>query len=109
MTKEPRRRGSTGCNDVVNDSVMCRLGGSIFEIVEVAFGKHLIVIDQFVSLDIRRQPDPFIDWTEILIAIIQELLETVDYEIGLLKVVDHIFRTHDALEIEANSIGRVAF
>src|SRR5215475_12263429 len=81
----------------------------ILEIAEVASGNHLVVVDQFVSLDIRRRPDPFIDWVEILIAIVQQLLETVDYKIGWLKGVDHIFRAHDTLKIEANSIGRVAF
>src|SRR5215831_1017896 len=78
---------------------MCRLYRSILEIAEVASGNHLIVIDQFASLDIRRQPDSFIDWTEISVAIIQELLKTVDY----------IVRAHDALKIEADPIGRVAF
>src|SRR5215831_13932696 len=39
----------------------------ILEIAEAASGNHLVVVDQFVSLDIRRRPGPFIDWTEISI------------------------------------------
>jgi hypothetical protein len=35
---------------------------------------------------IIRQPDPFIEWTGSLMAIIEKLLKTVDYKIGSLKV-----------------------
>src|SRR5262245_51783742 len=91
VADESNRRDSTARGEVANDELMFWLYRSFVEITEVTSGKHLIVIDQFVSLDIGRQPEPFIDRPEILVAISQELLETVDYKIGLLKVVDHIF------------------
>jgi hypothetical protein len=40
---------------------------------------------------------------------LQELLEAVDYKIGLLEIVDRIFGLHDALQIKGDAVGRMAF
>src|SRR5207342_808772 len=47
--------------------------------------------------------------TEVRLGRFDQLLETVDHEIGFLKGVDAIARAHDPMQVEADAIGRIRF
>jgi hypothetical protein len=73
--------------------------------MEIAFGDDPVALDKRVGLDIRRRTQTVVKGSEILVAVVQKLLKTVDHEIGLLEIVDDVFRAHDPFEIEADSVG----
>ena len=60
----------------------------------------LVAGDDLMRFDIGSRPDPFIKRPEILVALVEESLETVDHKIGLLKIVDQVLGAHDPFQVE---------
>jgi hypothetical protein len=58
------------------------------EVRQSAPGHHVVAVQDFIGFDLDGRPDPLIDRTKILIAIVEQLFEALDHEIGLLKIVD---------------------
>ena len=61
----------------------------------------------FMGLDVGLAFHLIIDAAEILVAGIEQGIEAVDHEIGLLKVVDDVFGAHDTLQVEGDPVGAV--
>ena len=72
-------------------------------------GPHLIALHQLERFDVAHLGEPFVYRTEILVTGVQQLLEAVDHEVGLLKVVDLVLGAHHAQKVEGDPIGRLAF
>ena len=72
--------------------------------MEIASGQNGVGFDQFVSRNIGRTAQPVVNRPEIPIAVLQQLLETLDHKITLLEVVDDVAGAHDALKIEGDPV-----
>ena len=61
----------------------------------------------FMSLYVGLVFHLIIDAAEILVAGVEQGIEAVDHEIGLLEVVDDVFGAHDTLQVEGDPVGAV--
>src|SRR5690606_12616628 len=70
---------------------------------------HLVAVEHGAGGDRILLRQPRVDRREVRTRGFHQLLETVDDEVGLLVAVDAVAGAHDALEVEADAVGRRAF
>src|SRR5262249_35376265 len=78
------------------------------KIVKCPPADDLVSLDQLVGRDVGRRFHPLVQGTKVLITLLPQLFKTVDDEVDLLEIINHVCGAHHAFQIEGDAIGRIA-